>query len=56
LLIGGGDTQGSLSANWRVLAQHIPGARTAVIPGARHWMFDQAPQEFSEVVLKFLAA
>jgi esterase len=55
LLIGGGDTKGSLSATWRVLAQHIPGAKTAVIPGARHWIFDQAPQEFSKVVLEFLA-
>ena len=56
LLIGGGDTKGSLSAIWRVLAQHIPGAKTAVIPGARHWIFDHAPQEFSRVVLEFLAA
>ncbi len=56
LLIGGGDTKGSLATNWRVLAQHIPGARTAVIPGARHWIFDQAPQEFSDAVMEFLAA
>jgi esterase len=56
LLIGGGDTKGSLATNWRVLAQHIPGARTAVIPGARHWIFDQAPQEFSGAVMAFLAA
>jgi esterase len=41
---------------WRVLAEHIPGARTAVIPGTRHWMFEQAPQEFCNVVLEFLAA
>ena len=56
LLIGGGDTKGALSVIWRVLAEHIPGARTAVIPGTRHWMFEQAPQEFCEVVLDFLAA
>jgi len=56
LLIGGGDTPGSLSTTWRVLAQHIPGAKTTVIPGARHWMFDQAPQDFSKFVLEFLAA
>ena len=56
LLIGGGDTKGSLAPIWRVLAQHIPGARTAVIPGARHWIFDQAPQEFSDTVMEFLAA
>jgi esterase len=56
LLIGGGDTKGALSVIWRVLAEHIPGASTAVIPGTRHWMFEQAPQEFCEVVLDFLAA
>jgi pimeloyl-ACP methyl ester carboxylesterase len=56
LLIGGGDTPGTLSTTWCVLAQHIPGAKTAVIAGARHWIFDQAPQEFSKVVLEFLAA
>ena len=56
LLIGGGDTKGALSVTWRVLAEHVPGARTAVIPGTRHWMFEQAPQQFSEIVLDFLAA
>jgi esterase len=55
LLIGGGDTPGPLATTWRVLAQHIPGAKTAVIPGARHWIFEQAPQEFSNAVLDFLA-
>ncbi|HMM92709.1 alpha/beta fold hydrolase [Bradyrhizobium sp.] len=56
LLIGGGDTKGGLSVIWRVLAEHIPGARTAIIPGTRHWMFEQAPQEFCDAVLDFLAA
>jgi pimeloyl-ACP methyl ester carboxylesterase len=56
LLIGGSDTKGSLAKNWRVLAQHIPGAATALIPDARHWIFDQAPQEFSDAVINFLAA
>jgi len=56
LLIGGGDTKGALWVIWRVLAEHIPGAQTAVIPGTRHWMFEQAPQQFSEIVLDFLAA
>ena len=55
LLIGGGDTKGSLSLIRRVLAEHIPGAKTAIIPGARHWMFEQAPLEFSTAVLAFLA-
>jgi esterase len=56
LLIGGAETNGTLSMTWRVLSEHIPGAKTAIVPGARHWMFDQAPQEFSEIVLAFLAA
>jgi pimeloyl-ACP methyl ester carboxylesterase len=54
LLIGGGETKGALSTIWRVLADHIPNAKTAVIPGARHWMFEQAPQEFCKIVLEFL--
>jgi len=55
LLIGGADTTGSLSVNWRVLAQHIADAKTAVIPNARHWMFEQDPEGFSRVVMEFLA-
>jgi esterase len=55
LLICGGDTKGKLSLIWRALAEHIPGAKTAIIPGTRHWMFEQAPQEFSTAVLEFLA-
>ena len=55
LLIGGGATTGNLSVIWRVLAQHIAGARTALIPNAGHWMFEQAPQEFCDAVTKFLA-
>ena len=35
LLIGGGATTGSLSVMWRVLAEHIAGAQTAVIPECR---------------------
>jgi pimeloyl-ACP methyl ester carboxylesterase len=54
LLIGGGATTGSLSVIWRVLAEHIAGAKTAVIPNAGHWMFEQAPQEYCEVVTEFL--
>jgi pimeloyl-ACP methyl ester carboxylesterase len=54
LLIGGAETRGALSIIWRVLSEHIPDARTAVIPGARHWMFDQAPRLFSQIVLEFL--
>jgi len=55
LLIGGGATTGSLSVMWRVLAEHIAGAKTAVIANAGHWMFEQAPLEYGEVVNRFLA-
>ena len=54
LLIGGGATKGSLSVIWRVLAEHIAGAKTAVIANAGHWMFEQAPQEYGAVVSGFL--
>jgi pimeloyl-ACP methyl ester carboxylesterase len=40
---------------WRVLAEHIAGARTAVIANAGHWMFEQAPLEYGEEVNRFLA-
>jgi pimeloyl-ACP methyl ester carboxylesterase len=55
LLIGGADTTGSLSTIWRVMAKHIAGARTAVIPNGRHWMFENNPQEFCRAVMEFLA-
>jgi len=55
LFVGGGDTQGSLAAMHRVLAPHVAGSETAIIAGARHWMFEQAPREYCRVVLDFLA-
>jgi esterase len=55
LFIGGADTKGVLPAVLRALAAHVPGARTAMISGAGHWMFEQAPQEYCEIVLEFLA-
>jgi esterase len=55
LLIGGGNTRGTLPLILRALAAHIPGASTALIPGVGHWLFEQAPQAFSEIVLEFLA-
>jgi esterase len=54
LFVGGAETKGALPAVLRGLAPHVPGARTAVIPGASHWMFEQAPEKFSEIVLEFL--
>jgi pimeloyl-ACP methyl ester carboxylesterase len=55
LLIGGADTMGSLANNWRVMAGHIAGAKTAEIPAARHWMFEQDPAGFCRAVTAFLA-
>jgi esterase len=55
LFIGGADTPGALPAVLRALAAEVPGARTAILAGTRHWMFDQAPQQFSDLVLAFLA-
>jgi len=56
LFVGGADTRGALAAVHRALAPHVPGAKTAMISGAGHWMFEQAPQEFCRAVLEFLAA
>jgi pimeloyl-ACP methyl ester carboxylesterase len=55
LFIGGADTQGALPAVLRALAAHVPHSRTAMIPSAGHWMFEQAPQRFCEIVEGFLA-
>jgi esterase len=55
LLVGGSDTRGALPAVLRALAVHVPGARTAIIASAGHWMFEQEPQKFCEIVLEFLA-
>ena len=56
LFVGGAASKGSLPALLPVLAAEVRGARTAMIAGAGHWMFDQAPQAFCKVVLEFLAA
>src|SRR5689334_9291861 len=55
LFVGGGETTGSLAMVHRVLAQHVASSQTVIIDGAKHWMFDEAPQKFSEAVVKFLA-
>jgi esterase len=56
LFIGGANTRGALPLTLRALAAQVPGSSTATIPGAGHWMFEQAPQKYCEVVLEFLAA
>ncbi len=55
LFIGGAETTGALAAVHRALAPHVRGSKTAMIPGAGHWMFEHAPQEFCKAVLEFLA-
>jgi esterase len=54
LFIGGAATKGSLPAVLRALAAQVPGARTAMIEGCGHWMFEQAPEQFSAIVTEFL--
>ena len=54
MFIGGTATKGSLPAVLRALAAQVPGAKTMMIEGAGHWMFEQAPQEFCEIVTEFL--
>jgi pimeloyl-ACP methyl ester carboxylesterase len=56
LFVGGTNTKGSLPAVLRALAPQVPGARTVMISGAGHWMFEQAPEQFCESVLTFLEA
>jgi esterase len=56
LLIGGTNTRGALPLVLRALAAHVPGSSTAMMSGAGHWMFEQSPQKFCEIVLEFLAA
>jgi pimeloyl-ACP methyl ester carboxylesterase len=50
LFIGGGNTTGSLATIHRVLAQHFASSQTGMIDGAKHWMFDEAPQKYCDAV------
>jgi pimeloyl-ACP methyl ester carboxylesterase len=55
LFIGGANTKGTLPQVLHTLAAHVAGSQTAMIPGATHPMFEQAPQKYCEIVLEFLA-
>ncbi len=55
LFVGGANTRGALPQVLRALAAHVPDARSEMIPGATHPMFEQAPQRYCEIVLDFLA-
>ena len=55
LFVVGAKTPGMLPIISKVLASHVPGAQTVVIPEAGHSMFRQQPAAFSEAVREFLA-
>jgi len=56
LFIGGANTRRLLPIVLRALAAHVPDAKKVMIPNTSHWMFEQEPQRFCEIVLEFLAA
>jgi pimeloyl-ACP methyl ester carboxylesterase len=56
LLVGGDRTPGILPLIMRALAAHIPSAQTEILANATHFMFRQAPVEFSAAVTRFLAS
>jgi pimeloyl-ACP methyl ester carboxylesterase len=56
LFILGARTKGLLPKVLHALAAHVPCSRTAIIENTTHPMFVQAPQEYSDVVLDFLAS
>jgi pimeloyl-ACP methyl ester carboxylesterase len=56
LFVIGGATPGNLPVVARVLAQHVREAKTVVIPGTTHFMFEQEPVIYNKAVLDFLGA
>ena len=56
LVVAGEIDQGTTPAMARVIANGIPGARLAIIPGASHLSAVEKPTEFSALVSDFLAA
>ena len=54
LFIGGAETKGSLAVVHRELAKHVAGSKTAMIESAKHWMFEQAPEDYCAAVEAFL--
>ena len=55
LLIGGADTPGSMPKVLAALGAAIAGARTVMIPRAKHFMMWDDPERYNEAVLQFLA-
>jgi pimeloyl-ACP methyl ester carboxylesterase len=56
LVVTGSDDVVIPSENARILADRIPGARLAILPGAGHGLQYQSPEELDEVVVAFLTA
>jgi pimeloyl-ACP methyl ester carboxylesterase len=54
LFVGGADTVGSLPKVLRALAAYVPDARVELIPGAKHFMFEDDPARFCAAVTEFL--
>jgi esterase len=54
LFVGGAETPGQLPVVLRALAANIRGARTAIIPNARHFMFEDDPVPYCTAVMEFL--
>jgi pimeloyl-ACP methyl ester carboxylesterase len=54
LFLGGADTPGQLPVVLHALAAHVRGARTEIIPNARHFMFEDDPVRYCDAVLEFL--
>ena len=55
LFIGGANTKGHAAAGAAYAGEACDGVEIAMIPGATHPMFEQAPQKYCEIVLDFLA-
>jgi len=55
LLILGSETTGILRLVLRVLAKHMPNAKTALIPNTAHYMLEQDPAGYCAAVEAFLA-
>ena len=56
LLIGGADIPGNMPKVMAALGAAIPGARTVMVPHAKHFMMWDDPDRFNRIVLDFLAA
>lgn len=54
LMVVGEDDPGTPPSMARTIAERIPGARLAVLPGARHCAVVEQAQEFNRVLLGFL--